>query len=1471
MVDSTSEPNAPARLLDHQTNGIDIRLAEREVLSAAKANFPIVAIGASAGGLEATTKLIEALPKAPDMAFILIQHLDPTHKSLMADLLAKHTTMPVVEATDGAAIEVNHVYTIAAGTYLSVSGNVLKVSAPEAPRGSRKPFDFLLESLARGTEHPIAAIVLSGLDGDGSGGVPSVRARGGLVIAQDPAEAEYNSMPSSAIDTGLVDAVLRIDQIPEALATFANANAATATSSPAAPGLTDIIELLRQETPHDFRLYKPGTLQRRVERRMGLAKIALDAMPKYLARLSKDSGERDMLAADLLINVTTFFRDPKTFDLLADTVIPDLVEHHDDEQPLRVWVAGCSTGEEAYSIAILFLEAIAVAKRPIKLQMFASDVDVEAVAKAREGLYPATVTADITPARLKRFFVREDGGGYRVNSNLRGVIVFTVQDVLSDPPFSRLDLISCRNLLIYLTPRAQAKVIALFHFALRKRGMLLLGSAESIGSMAGRFQVVAKSERIYRQIGQGRLGLSDFDVAAAADKTAEVHTALDKASARATGLADLARRIVIETHAPAAVLIDRAGRCLYSLGPTDRYLRVASGYPTHDLLAMATPALRAKLRSAIARVDKDNPRVFIGHSRIGSTAFGIDVQAVTHDGEELLLVAFIDDPDRAPGRNTRSPATNPRVGELEHELALTRDELRIALEGLETSSQEQKAVNEEALSVNEEYQSTNEELLTSKEELQSLNEELTALNGQLQETLERQRSTSDDLQNVLYSTDVATLFLDPDLNIRFFTPATRAVFNVIPGDVGRPLADLRSLAIDDRLAEDASAVLKGSAPIEQEIMVPGGGWFLRRVLPYHTNDAKVEGVVITFADITERKIAAKALRASEHEADLANAAKSRFLAAASHDLRQPLQSLALVQALLVHAVEDAKGAKLVARFGQTLDAMTGMLNVLLDINQIEAGVVRPEPVDFVLNDLFGRLRDEFSYQAQAQSLELRVLTCARRIHSDPRLLEQMVRNLLANAMKYTRTGRILLGCRRVGAKMRIEIWDTGIGIVEDELHAIFDEFHQIDNPARERNKGLGLGLSIVQRLGALLDHDVRVRSELGKGSVFSIEVPLATHAAASAVAGIAAQQPAAAKTGKVIIIEDDTEVRDLLEQMLTVGGYRVRKAADGAAALALVAKGAIRPDLILADFNLPGGMDGLEVMAEIRNALKHPVPGIVLTGDISKATQARIAASDYVLLSKPVKAQELTAAIEAVLGTSEARSTLSSPDHAATSEAVIIVVDDDADVRMSIRDVLEMDGHVVEDFPDAESYLAAYRSDREGCLLLDAGLPGISGIELLERLQEMGNPMSTIMLTGSSDITLAISAMKAGACDFIEKPVGKDALMASIGRALAQSHDVSIGHALEETAARHVAQLTRRQREIMGLVLAGHRSKNIAADLGISQRTVEKHRASIMLTMNAKSLPELARQTLAATRMSPVVDVQLSGQGAGIAEALAGS
>lgn len=1426
--------------------------------------FPVVGIGASAGGLDACRKLLDALPARNDMAFILVQHLDPTHESMMVDLLAGHTSMTVRQAADGMPIERDHLYVIPPGTYLSVGHGALHLSQPQARHGARLPFDFLLHSLAASCGPRAICVILSGSGGDGSLGLRAVKEKGGLVIAQEPDEAAYDGMPRSAIMTGAVDLVLPVAKIPEALIDHHRpmALASSRNDSPpqdsASKRLPDIINLLRTKTPHDFTLYKPGTLERRIRRRMALAAVKTDDMERYFDVLRADDGELDLLAKDLLINVTSFFRDPEVFDFLAVKVVPDLVRSRTPDHPLRIWIAGCSTGQETYSLAMLFLEEIAAARRNVKLQVFASDVDADAIAQAREGLYPEAIEAEVSPARLARFFTKEDRR-YRVSPELRGVVVFTVQDVLADPPFSRLDMVSCRNLLIYLRPEAQTKVVALFHFALREGGILLLGSSETLGSTDRRFALLSKTGRIYRHVGHSRPGESGFSRGVGEGTRAPARPGQSRAPSRQAVLAELCRRLVMERYAPAAVLVNRKHECLYSLGPTDRYLRVAPGQPTHDLLAMARPEMGIKLRSAIQQAIQEDARVVVAagqtnHGEHGDS-FRIEVQPVENEGERLLLICFVDEPKSERQYRRKSAPGTPRAAELELELMATRAELQGAIRNLEISNEEQKAINEEALSVNEEFQSTNEELLTSKEELQSLNEELTALNSQLQETLDRQRTTSNDLQNVLYSTDVATLFLDSKLNIRFFTPATRSLFSIIPSDVGRPLADLSSLATDGTLLTDARTVLRTLTPIEREIESQSGAWFIRRILPYRTQDNGVEGVVITFVDITERRHTADALETAQRQAELATIAKSRFLAAASHDLRQPLQTLALLQGLLARAVEGERAQKLVARLEQTLGSMSGMLNALLDINQIEAGTVHAEKISFPINDLLDRMRDEFTYHAQAQLLALRVVPCGLSIHSDPRLLEQMVRNLLANALKYTKRGKVLLGCRRRKDALSIEVWDTGIGIPSGEVEAIFEEYHQVNSATRERNPGLGLGLSIVQRLAKLLGHRISVRSRPGHGSVFKIELgpspertpPVPEHHQFGKVA-VAAED--VRRTGTILVVEDDPEIRDLLDLVLREEGHSAMSASDGAAALELVARSVVRPDLIIADYNLPTAMDGLQLIGKLREASRRQIPAIVLTGDISTGTLRDIARENCVQLNKPVKLKELTHVAQSLLAISpsaaQQRGTHPADAAGATASPVIFIVDDDSNVRETIRNVLEEDGRIVEDFATCQEFLDAYRPDREGCLLIDAYLPGMSGLELLKRLGDSEHRLPSIMITGNSDVPMAVQAMKAGALDFLEKPVSPDDLRAGIDRALEQTRDARKLSAWREDAASHIAGITARQRQIMELVLAGHPSKNIAADLGISQRTVENHRAAIMKKTGAKSLPALARLALAA-------------------------
>lgn len=1419
------------------------------------ATWPVICVGASAGGLDACQKLLDALAGHDRCALVVIQHLEPHQNSLMAELLVPHTTTPVLEAAEGMLIEIGHIYVIPPGSYLAVRHGALHLTKPPPSKGPRQVFDAFLNSLADAYGPRAVAVVLSGTGTDGSKGMVEIKAKGGWTLAQDPAEARFDGMPKGAIETGQVDLVLTVARIAEALAERMNPSAEPAPNNEvdgngiAGDKLSAALSMIKAKTGRDFSTYKPGTLARRIERRIGMLLPGTRSVDDYLELLTNDPVELDLLVDDLLIHVTQFFRDPDVFNHLARNVLPALVAGHAAGQPIRVWVAGCSTGEEAYSLVMLLIEALSSLDSPARPQVFASDIDPRALAVARNGVYPTDIANTISRARLDRFFTAEDDG-YRVTAEVRDTVVFSEHDILRDPPFSHIDLVSCRNLLIYLRPDAQEKVTAVFRFALRPGGLLLLGNAETIGSGENQFAVEAKAAHLFRFSGRGKpqsgLPSSEGDAVRLTARPASERSKMP------SSLSALAERLVIDVFAPAAVLVNARHEVLYTLGPVDRYLRIVRGYPNADLLAMLHGDLRSKVRAALQAFGETRAGTRVPGGRLGSGAdaksFEIEIRPLRADGEELALICFVDVPGEAsPGSSTAAPSAGElsRVAELERELSATRIELADALRSMDLQAEEQKAIHEEALSINEEYQSANEELLTSKEELQSLNEELIALNGQLQETLERQRTTSDDLQNVLYSTDAATIFLDTRLNIRFFTPATRALFSIIPTDVGRPLADLRSLATDDTLPEDAAHVLETLTPVEREIEIDSGSWFLRRVLPYRTQTGGVEGVVITFADVTESRRAADDLRAATILAERANTAKSRFLAAASHDLRQPLQTLSLVHGMLATGGGDAV---LMARFDDALSSMSDMLNTLLDINQIEAGSIRVAKTVFPIADLLDRLFSELAIHASAKGLAFRYVRSSLWVESDPRLLEQMVRNLVMNALKYTRQGAVLLGCRRKGARLSIEVSDTGIGIPASELDTIFEEYHQVDNVARQHSLGLGLGLSIVQRVGDLLGHVVGVRSKLGVGSTFSIDVdirdapPERTPTSTDKETGAHSVHPAS-----LLLIEDDGDVCDLLAQALRATGYRVAVAADGAAATTLIHGGVIRPDLVITDYNLPNGRTGVEVVADIRNQLHARIPAIVLTGDVSTRTLAEIAGKALVQLVKPVSLATLLAAIAAQLPVPDAaRHAGPALRSSAGGPPIVFVVDDDDRIRDLIEATLSEAGHRVETFADSESYLAAFRAEPQDCMLVDAYLPGMSGLDLLRHLNDSGNAPASVMITGGSDVLTAVEAMKAGALDFVEKPIGRDALLSIVNRALGEAKDSEQRTERQHAAARHVAGLTTRQRQIMELVLAGHPSKNIAADLFISQRTVENHRAAILKKTGARSLPELARLAVAA-------------------------
>ncbi len=1431
-------------------------------------HLPVVAIGASAGGLEACRALLKDMRGDVPAAFILILHLDPTHDSMMVDLLARHTELKVVQASEGMALRPGCLHVIPPGVFLTVAKRVLHQSEPGGGKAVRLPFDVLLRSLAKDAGASSACIVLSGTGTDGSSGIADIHAAGGLVIAQDPKEASYSGMPESAIGTGFVADILRIDQMVAALERYWGGDSAGSAPASGAPkrredtelraddedsahragdedttGYDDLLSFLGEHSVQDISLYKRGTLERRIARRMALVGLGLDETARYLEILQSDAEERAQLSADLLIHVTGFFRDPAVFEHLSAQAIPDLLAAMKADRPLRIWAAGCSTGEEAYSLAFTCLEAMEAAGSGARLQILASDVDPEAIATARTGFYSKDIEASVSPERLARFFVSEEGG-WRVTSVLRDVVVFTVADLLSDPPFSRIDLVSCRNVLIYMAPEAQRRVIARCCFALRPGGLLLLGAAEMPGQSDSCFAVEDKDARLWRRVGQSHPG----DLHFAIGKREEASPPPSQTPGARTALADLCRRIVLENYAPAAVLLNSRLDCLYLLGPTEKYLKIAQGHPDPGVAGMLPKALRARFRAAVASCDPSNPLVTVSGGRIrGATGFDIELHAVSAGTEPLFLACFLDTP--RPGKTAPASSANGQAGrtaDLEADLEATRSDLHDALRDLEQEVEAHSADAAEALSVNEEFQSTNEELLASKEELQSLNEELTALNSQLQETLERHRTTANDLQNVLYSTDVATLFLDLDLNIRFFTPAAREIFHVIATDVGRPLADLAAVSRDDDLTADARAVLESSDSIEREIAGADGQWFLRRIQPYRAEGGRVEGVVITYVDITEQKRVNADLTSLMEEADRATKAKSRFLAAASHDLRQPLQSMALLHKLLAPNKRSTEGARLAKLLDQTLNSMTAMLDSMLDVNRIESGIVRPDMRTVAIAPLMQRLVDEFGPQCSLKGLKLRLVQCKSWVQTDPQLLEQILRNLLSNALKYTPEGGILLGCRRHGTHLTIHICDTGIGVPESETRAIFEAYHQVDKDATVAGYGLGLGLSIVQRLSALMGHPVSVRSSAGKGSAFMITLPVVEAAPALPPPPAVPERVAAAKqTGTILLVEDEEPLKDLLAEVLADEGHTVIVKADAQDALAWASGDAVRPDFLLTDFELYGGTSGLTLAQDLPDVLGDTVPTIILTGDITSDTLKSIARSPFHQVTKPVMPEVLLAQISDLMlkaRTAKAKAAR----RRATTDMTVHVIDDDPMIRETTRRLFEAEGWAVVTYASAEDFLAMPRPRDAACLLVDNRLPGMDGVALIDLLRSEKSRLPTVMLTAHGDAAMAVAALKAGASDLIEKPARAADLLESVRVAIAKMADEDLQTEKRKTAQKRFSNLSAREREILARILEGAPNKIIAFDLGINQRTVENHRAAVMRKTGAGSLPALVRLSLAA-------------------------
>ena len=850
--------------------------------------FPVVGLGASAGGLEAFTSFLKAVPPDSGMAFVLVHHVDPEHESLMAELLARHTKMPVVMAENAMPVVPDHVYVIPPNRYMEIEKGVLHLSEPKDKRGTRMPINRFLMSLARDQGCNAVAVILSGTGTDGSAAVGEIKAQGGIVLVQDPGEAQQDGMPRSAIATGNADHIVPIAKMPGIISEIARNPLVTSGARKAPLGetarqsLAAIITTLKAHSPINFDLYKEGTLLRRIERRMVLRHMQ-DATD-YHALLMDQPEEAENLCRDLLISVTSFFRDAEAYAFLEKSVLPDLVASCKAGQAVRVWVPGCATGEEAYSLSMLLIERVSAARKDIRIQVFASDVDEDALATARAGVYPDSIETDVSQQRLDRFFVKEDHS-YRVTRELRDTVVFANQNVLADAPFSRLDMISCRNLLIYLTAEAQDRVLDVFHFALNDGGVLFLGMSENVGEGEMLFAPLSKKYRLFKRVGPSRARHLPL-ASGSGFRTLPVGSAPAIPVIPGGGrLAEESQRILLEHYAPAAVLVNANAETLYLEGRTDVYVKVPSGEVNRDLLTMLRDGLRARVASALRSArDSGEPAQHEATVQRDGRNVTVDIQAhpMVLDGARLFLVTFQDKPDLtqdAPGQTQDGTATHL----LEQELEKTRADLQSTIRDYERSTEELKASNEEAMSMNEEFQSTNEELETSKEELQSLNEELTTLNTQLQQKIETERQLSDDLNNFLASSGIATIFLNRERQIMRFTPKARDLFNVISKDIGRPMSDITSKVDDPGLFDDIAKVQKTLTPVEVEVEVEAqaqeGTWFLRRILPYRTQDEEIGGVVITFSDVSDLKeFQHKTVMAQQFAENIVNTVRDPLLA-----------------------------------------------------------------------------------------------------------------------------------------------------------------------------------------------------------------------------------------------------------------------------------------------------------------------------------------------------------------------------------------------------------------------------------------------------------------------------------------------------------------------------------------------------------------------------------------------------------------
>ena len=1134
------------------------------------------------------------------MAYVVVLHLSEDHESHLAQILQGVTAMPVVQVNKTMTVEPNHVYVIPPAKHILLDDGQLRLIEPEHVRGKRVPIDLFFRSLAEAYGKNAVAVVLTGTGSDGTLGLERVKEMGGFTVVQDPEEAEYDGMPRSAIASGLIDFVLPLSEIPEKLRRVINlveplevsADSGAQDDDGKGSSLREVLSLVQIRTGHDFNNYKRPTLRRRIARRLQVHELT--DLGKYVDLLRSEPEEIEDLLRDLLITVTNFFRDPDAFAALETEVIPKLFENKTAQDTVRVWVAGCGTGEEAYSVGILLLEYAQNLENPPRIQIFASDINAQAIRIGRECKYDEAITVDVSPERLERFFTKE-GNLYRVRKELRDLVLFAPHNLLRDPPFSKLDLVTCRNLLIYLNRPTQERVIELFHFSLNRGSYLFLGSSESIDSSAALFETLDKKKRLYRARNAGVGAHQHIPPAMPAGGKWLPERWLTEGAAgsgskspnnndQPTSFSDLHDHLKEQLATP-SVLIDAQYEILHASEGAARFLRFTAGEPTHNLLKALLPGLVLDLRAALMMAVREGRRVEARHVRFEmdglERSVNIDVRPEREDGSGLILVMLEEQPVRS------APDAQPSVSEtlrsdraiesvvqrLEDESQAIRERLKSTVEQFEVSTEELKASNEELQAINEELRSASEELETSKEELQSLNEELITVNHELKDNIEEVGRVNSDLQNLMSATNIATIFLDRALNIKRFTPPITQIFNMIPTDIGRPLAHVTHNLNYEALPADAEAVLKTLQSQEREITsATGEDVYLVRLSPYRTQDDRIDGVVLSFVDITKIKRAEATLRDADQR-------KNEFLATLSHELRNPLNALRSSLTVMGHlsGVADLQTERQNAL--QPLEMMRRLIDDLLDVGRISQGKVRLRVAPTSLASILERCVQMLSARIAASGLtfHLELPPQSVTISGDAVRLEQVFINLLSNAIKYSNPGgQVWLTTHVSPTDVQVSVRDTGIGVATDRLATVFELFSQVAGDGTQAQDGLGIGLYLVKQILELHGGTVAATSDgLGRGSQFTASLPLIADARQQAdLLEPAPTAAVAAKSWRILLSDDYEPARKAVSRLLRFMGHEVATAVDGPQTIEIAAT--FKPELILLDINMPG-MNGYEV------------------------------------------------------------------------------------------------------------------------------------------------------------------------------------------------------------------------------------------------------------------------------------------------------